>query len=157
MSDDYQERLKRFTEKYPFEYILVWKVAEKFNEIYDYTNSISNFKGYGKREVRFNVEQEQNGSLKFTMSEEGMFFVGALSMTIENLQSIFISSLISSVDLGLSDNMLKSFLIYQGLLAVVLPNMRSTKYLPQILCLYIRLVTRELRFTPLSLVVTDDR
>jgi|SRR5215469_4817190 len=82
MSDDYQERLKRFTEKYPFEYILVWKVAEKFNEIYDYTNSISNFKGYGKREVRFNVEQEQNGSLKFTMSEEGMFFVGALSMTI---------------------------------------------------------------------------
>jgi len=68
-----------------------------------------------------------------------------------------ISSLISSVDLGLSDNMLKSFLIYQGLLAVVLPNLRSTKYLPQILCLYIRLVTRELRFTPLSLVVTDDR
>jgi hypothetical protein len=91
VSENYQERLRRFIEKYPFEYVLVWKVAEKFNEIYDYTYSISNFKGYGKREVRFNVEN-QSGSHKFKMNEEGMFFVGALSVTIVQTICNFLGS-----------------------------------------------------------------
>ena len=86
MSDDQQERLGRFLDKYPLSYALVWQVGEKFNEIYDHAYSISNFKGYGNRQVTFNVEHKQDGSHKFTMSEEGMYFVGALSTVImENI------------------------------------------------------------------------
>ena len=86
--DDYEERLKRFQERYPFENSLVFLISAKFNEIYNHVYSGSGFQGYGNKEIKFNVTKAQDGSNSISMSEEGMLFLGALSRAItENILS----------------------------------------------------------------------
>ena len=76
--DNYVERLKRFKEKYSFEYGLVSLISTKFYEIYNHVYSGSNLQGYGNKEIKFNVTKAQDGSNTISMTEEGMLFLGSI-------------------------------------------------------------------------------
>jgi hypothetical protein len=89
--DIYSEKIRRFIEKYPLENYLAFKIVNEFNDIYNNMNPNSDSGGFNK-EVKFNVVKTMNGSNTISMTEEGLFFLGAMAGAITKNILVFLGS-----------------------------------------------------------------
>jgi NADH pyrophosphatase NudC (nudix superfamily) len=89
--DDGRRRMTRFFHKYPLEYMFVFQIVSKFNEIYDHMYSGSQFNSIRDREIKMTVVRRPDNNT-ISMNEEAVVFVGALSGVITERILSFLGS-----------------------------------------------------------------